>query len=118
VAALVEVGACPGMSAAARHRDETKNPDWRPVAAPAQAAAPRRLTRPASLTGPHRRHPRLPPPVRLIGALHTIEADMGRIVESRRTTELPDGVPTSRAGTAAPRSSHPARRPTGPTPTN
>ncbi len=32
------------------------------VAAPAEAAAPRRLTRPPEVARPHRRHPRLPPP--------------------------------------------------------
>ena len=31
-------------------------------------------------------------PVRLTGQLHTVEADTGRIVESRHTTDLPDGV--------------------------
>ena len=61
--------------------------------APPPAAAPRRLTRPRPLARPHRQHPRLHPPVRLTGQLHTVEKATGRILDTRHTTTaMPDGV--------------------------
>ena len=53
-----------------------------------RAASPdlhRWLAHTAGTRGCHR-------PVRLTGSLHTVEPDTGRIVESRHTSDLPDGV--------------------------